>query len=127
VAEEGIPEEVWQLIVDQIDSVAQLEALLLLRGSVEEWTPEAVAGRLYIDAGAAAELLDTLAWRGFLSIRKERTKLYRYAPHSVERARRVDWLAEIYRQRLVAVTALIHERPSRLPPFADRFEFRTEH
>jgi hypothetical protein len=46
----GIPEDVGQFIIEKIDSVAQLEALLLLRSSPEEkWSVRALSSRLYID------------------------------------------------------------------------------
>ncbi|HEY7217508.1 MAG TPA: hypothetical protein VH985_03875, partial [Candidatus Binatia bacterium] len=53
-----IPDDIKQLILDKIDSVAQMEALLLLRNNPElGWDVAAVAKRLYIDEGQAGKTL----------------------------------------------------------------------
>jgi hypothetical protein len=45
-----IPDDVARFIIEKIDSVAQIEALLLLRdNSQQQWDVAAVAKRLYID------------------------------------------------------------------------------
>jgi hypothetical protein len=47
---ELIPHDVRQFILESIESVAYLEALLLLRSDRKgQWSCEAVANRLYID------------------------------------------------------------------------------
>jgi len=49
MADDVIPDEVKQFILNNIDSIAQLEALLLLRNNAEhDWTVDTVAKRLYI-------------------------------------------------------------------------------
>ena len=56
-----IPEDVAQFIIEKIDSVAQLEALLLLRDSPQQqWDIAAVAKRLYIDDEQADKVLARL-------------------------------------------------------------------
>jgi hypothetical protein len=58
---ESIPAEIVQFITEKIDSVAQLEALLLLRDQPDErWSVQALARRLYIDETQTAELLTRL-------------------------------------------------------------------
>ena len=53
-----IPEDVAQFIIEKIDSVAQLEALLLLRDNPQQqWDIAAVAKRLYIDDEQADKVL----------------------------------------------------------------------
>ena len=62
-----IPSEIREFIDAYIDSVAQLEALLLLRRDPEvTWDAESTAGRLYISSEEAAALLKKLASDGFL-------------------------------------------------------------
>jgi len=61
-----IPEDVKQFILERIDSIAQLEALLLLRDSPQvDWTANAVAKRLYIGEQEARVILQRLCADGF--------------------------------------------------------------
>jgi hypothetical protein len=56
-----IPEDVAQFIIEKIDSVAQLKALLLLRDNPQQqWDVAAVAKRLYIDDEQASKVLARL-------------------------------------------------------------------
>lgn len=53
-----IPTDVEQFIRKRIDSVAQLEALLLLRSNDQvNWSVDAVAKRLYVRGKMALEIL----------------------------------------------------------------------
>jgi hypothetical protein len=62
-----VPEQARRLVLDAIDSVAELEALLLLRDTVgERWSVEAASARLYVNPAVAADALNALARRGFL-------------------------------------------------------------
>jgi hypothetical protein len=55
---DGMAPQVQEFIVKKVDSVAQLEALLLLRAGVgRTWHAAAVAQRLYIQPATAASLL----------------------------------------------------------------------
>jgi hypothetical protein len=119
-----IPDDVRDFILGHIDSVAQLEALLLLRkGAERDWSAADVAGRLYIDTPAAAELLARLAAEGICGASNG---LHRYDPATPELARLIDRLAETYARYLIPVTNLIHAKPSRVQQFADAFRFRKE-
>ena len=113
-----IPEDIQQFIVQNIDSVAQLEALLLLRANPQTgWNAETIAQRLYISESDAAELLEYLAARGLV---RENAGMYQYLPE-VETT--VAKVADVYRRYLVPVTHLIHSRPkSRVQEFADAFK-----
>jgi hypothetical protein len=126
-----IPEDVRQFIVRHIDSVAQLEALLLLRAEAgREWAVGDVARRLYIGPQETAPLLRQLHADGLLSDAGD-APLYRYAPASEELGRLVTRLAEVYSKHLVPVTHLIHSKPQPKPKpkvqeFADAFKLRKD-
>jgi hypothetical protein len=124
---ESIPDQIAQFIVEKIDSVAQLEALLLLRGEPENrWSVQALARRLYIDEKQTAELLSRLALQRLVSANGE-PPLYRYEPSSTEVRNLVDRLAEIYSKQLVPVTQLIHSQSKmRVQEFANAFRFRKD-
>jgi hypothetical protein len=113
---ESIPDQIAQFIVEKIDSVAQLEALLLLCGKPEDrWSLQALARLLYIDEKQTAELLSRLAVQRLVSADGE-PPLYCYDPSSTDVRNLVDRLAEIYAKQLVRATQLI----SLLRPHCDR-------
>ncbi|HSE87198.1 MAG TPA: hypothetical protein VLJ79_13315 [Candidatus Binatia bacterium] len=123
-----IPKDVAQFILEKIDSIAQLEALLLLRSNPEEkWSIGALAGRLYIDEKQTAELLVRLSVQGFVLSSSDEPRLYKYQPSSMELRGMVERLAEIYSKLLVPVTNLIHSKPkTRIQEFADAFKLRKD-
>ncbi len=123
-----IPPEVRQFVLDRIDSVAHLEALLLLRSKPDEdWTCATVASRLYIDQRQTIDVLERLDAGGFVSASRKEIRVYRYHPASADLARMVDRLAEIYAKHLVPVTNLIHSKPkTRVQEFADAFRLRKD-
>jgi hypothetical protein len=121
-----IPEDVKAFILEMLDCVTQLEALLLLRANGEgEWPADAVAGRLYIGEQETAPLLERLCSKGLLASSGEEPRVYRYQPHSAELGQMMDRLADVYAKHLVAVTHLIHAKPRvRVQQFADAFRLR---
>jgi predicted ArsR family transcriptional regulator len=128
VPEELIPPDIQQFIHHNIDSVAQLEGLLLLRADTQvEWTAEEVAQRLYVPANEAAENLNLLVARELIAASGRAMLRYRYAPRSIDQQVLVDRLADLYAKYLVPVTHLIHAKPkSRIQEFSDAFRLRKE-
>lgn len=123
-----IPSDVKQFILTNIDSIAQLEALLLLRAApTEKWAVVAVAKRLYITEQETAPLLTSLCERGLIAISDAESVQYTYQQTSPDLARMVDRLAEVYAKHLVPVTNLIHSKPrTRIQEFADAFRLRKD-
>ena len=65
MTEEPIPDDIRQFILRSIDSIAQLEALLLLRANPQEtWDVHVIARRLYITEQETSVLLTGLTSRG---------------------------------------------------------------
>jgi hypothetical protein len=121
---EVIPVEVQDFLARHIDSIAQLEALLLSRASPEAiWDPPLTAKRLYIGEQDASETLSHLAEHGLL-VREPRG--YRFASRSPELTAIVDLLAHHYARHLIAVTNLIHAKPRRIRQFADAFKWKKD-
>jgi hypothetical protein len=109
-----IPDDIRQFIMVGIDSVAHLEALLLLRtGAHEKWGIPIVAKRLYITEEETAQVLGRLCEQGLLTMNGSEPPLFQYSPKSVELARMIDRVAEVYKKQLVPVTNLIHSKPHR--------------
>ena len=123
-----IPEDVARFITENIDSVAQIEALLLLRGNCQQqWDVTGIAKRLYIDDEQAAEILARLEEKQLLASEQGERLFYRYQPDSAVLRQMIDRVAEIYSKHLVPVTNLIHSKPkSRVQEFADAFKFRKD-
>lgn len=123
-----IPDDVAEFIVDKIDSVAHMEALLLLRRSPKEkWSIPALAERLYASKNQAAELLARLCAQGIVAADDADRSLYQYRPSSPELQQMLDRVADAYEKHLVPVTNLIHSRPRiRVQEFADAFKFRKD-
>lgn len=118
-----IPHAVRELIAERLDSVPELEAVLLFRENpARAWTPEDAGTRLYVSTTVAMHVLDTLSARGFFAAAGGG---YRYQPESADLAAAVDALADAYRRHLVAITELIHAKPSRhVRDFANAFRLR---
>jgi AraC-like DNA-binding protein len=124
MAEETIPGDLRDFILRYIDSVGQLEALLLLRAHPNmDWDVKQTAARLYASEVEVADILARLCGDGFLSCREE---VYSYARHSPERQDMLDRLAAAYSRHLIQVTNLIHAKPRRIREFADAFKFRKD-
>jgi hypothetical protein len=125
MASTNIPERVRRLILDAIDSVAELEALLLLRETAgRPWTVEAASARLYVSRTVAAYSLSALAHRGLLD---ESPAGFIYRPSTPAVAEDVTALAFAYAQSLIAVTQLIHGKPGpSVQDFARAFRLRRD-
>jgi hypothetical protein len=128
MAEHVIPADIRQFILNRIDSIAQLEALLLLRSDPRmEWSVEVVAQRLYISEHETALILVRLCAEGFLIAHNSQSSSYQYFPSSSRLKEIVDRLADSYSKHLVPVTNLIHGKSkNRIQEFADAFRLREE-
>jgi hypothetical protein len=118
-----VPAPVRRFIAGQIESVAQLEVLLLLRAATDKsWTADEVARALVMGRESAEQWLDDLTLRGFVGDDSGR---FLYDPPTDEIARTIDELAESYAKYRVAVIGLIFSKPSeRVTVFADAFRIR---
>ena len=126
MAEFRIPEDVARFVLEQIDSVAQLEALLLLRNDRDkDWNAPALSARLYIGEEETAHVLALLRDRGFVRQSGDDPTVFRYDPVSPELGDKLERLAGIYAKHLVPVTNMIHSKPKpRIQEFADAFRIR---
>jgi hypothetical protein len=123
-----IPDDVARFILEKIDSIAQLEGLLLLRKNPDQqWSPQNLAARLYIDEKQTAQLLSDLCTQSLAVMISADPPLYQYQPGSTELRSIVERVAEIYSTHLVPVTALIHSKAkARVQEFADAFKLRRD-
>lgn len=123
------PLDVRRFIADSIDSVEQLEVLLLLRRSSDRaWSTDEVSRAVYTHPNAAARRLAALLGLGLLTANGEGPeRRYRYAPADPAKSETVDRLAMLYQERRVAVITLIYSKPlDQVQAFADAFRLRRE-
>ena len=124
MSDEPIPEDVREFILGRINSIAQLEALLLLwRDPKAVWDVPAMARRLYISEGETKELLSQLAADGIARIESDS---YRLDTSDAGRHQVISKLAEVYSRHLIPVTNLIHAKPRRIREFAEAFKLRKD-
>jgi len=124
MADDPIPADLRDFILRYVDSVAHLEALLLLRSATETaWEAPVVASRLYISAEQAGEVLAQLCDEHLLVCENG---LYRYGGQPPEHLAMIDRLADSYAKQLIPITNLIHSKPRRIRQFADAFKFRKD-
>src|SRR5262245_45212297 len=91
-----IPDDVRVFLLQHIDSIAHLEALLLLRTAPTcTWSAETIAKRLYITTQEATVVLERLAADGFLNTPPDLPGGYQYHPISGELADMVDRVAAL--------------------------------
>jgi hypothetical protein len=119
-----LPAELLEFLARHIDSIVQLEALLLLRSAADEvWDVPRIARRLYVDDQEASDALAHLAAHGFLA---REPGGYRFCPLTQELLNVASLLADHYRRHLIPVTNLIHAKPRRIRQFADAFKLKKD-
>jgi hypothetical protein len=118
-----IPTDVREFILRNIDSIAEVEALLLLRGEPAIcWNAATVATRLYITEAVASKSLEKLHALGVAVRGDDGASRYECASDDLKAS--VDRLVDSYRRYLIPVTNLIHTKSaSRVRQFADAFNF----
>jgi hypothetical protein len=122
-----IPVAVRELLQRDIDSVEQLEVLLLLHDRPErDWTADEVSAELRTNGLSTAARLDDLTARGLIE-EVARPGAFRYGPRTAAQRRAVDGLAREYATRRVTVITLIFAKPiDRVRSFADAFRLRRD-
>lgn len=128
LGEDGITPRVKQFIAEHIDSVMQLEVLLLLAAQPGKvWTSEELARDLRIDAAWVEGQLRAMGGRGVIRAAEGSTPQFRYEPRTPEVAATVEELAQAYADRRVTVIGLIFSKPvDKLRSFADAFRLRKD-
>ncbi|HET6880465.1 MAG TPA: hypothetical protein VFI31_09940 [Pirellulales bacterium] len=129
MAANELPDDVRRFIVSNIASVAQLEALLLLREDRQkEWPIEEMSRALYAAAGGMIDQLNDLVSKGLAYVTFESDARYRYRPDmGSELDALLGRLADLYKKRRVSVISLIYSEPvDKARSFADAFRIRKE-
>ncbi len=120
-----IPRSVRRYVIERIDSVPELEVIMLLHDNPDRaWKVAEVAERVYVSPAMATALLARMVEDGVcapIGEGDEPASAYQYRP-TAERAPIIDGLAEAYRRALISLTKMIHSKPNAsLREFADAF------
>lgn len=122
-----LPHNIREFIAHQIESVAQLETLFLLRqDSGRSWSAEDLSRRLYLSEQMCHGMLDDLERRQFV-VRDPASKSVAYLCSDMQTDALLSTLETLYRERRVAVISEIHSNPiSKVRTFADAFRLRKD-
>lgn len=125
MAEHHFPDELKRFIAAHVDTVEQLEVLLLLQTRpAEVWSPQRVSAELRTSSMSAAMRLERLCATGLCEEVEGGVRL-RPADAAVERA--IGLVATAYRERRVSLIALIYARPpAGVQAFADAFRLKKD-
>ncbi len=119
-----VPQEVRKFILECIDSVAQLEALVLLHESPQQdWTVQDLARRLYVEVGEAAKILSGLL---ICELAATDGRVFRYHARDAEHHVLIERVVQTYATCLIPLTTLIHDKASGPRKFADALKVRRD-
>jgi predicted ArsR family transcriptional regulator len=122
---EPLPPELLAFLHSCIESIEQIELLMMLRGSDRFRSAREVSADLRVAVGVARRDLETLAARGLLEVSVGSEITYRYRPKSDDLARRGDLLAQHYVTSRHSILTFVasHSRLA-VKRFADAFKLR---
>jgi len=125
VTAENLPDDVRRLLIDKIDSVEELEVLLLLHHSPgREWTPEEVCKTLYTSQDSVRKRLLELQKEGLVASGSAAGAFQSLAA-GTETSNLIEHLASVYATRRVSVIALIFSKPpDNLRALSDAFRLK---
>ncbi len=123
-----LPAAVTAFLDAHIDSLEQLELLLVVMQTPQRWwDASAVSAQLGVHPDAARSALEHLAAHNLLAIRVTGDVRYQYQPGRPELADAARLVGDVYRQRRVAVLQAVTQPERRsLRDFADAFRIRRD-
>lgn len=121
-------QQVDRFIMDEIDSVPQLEALLLIwNNRPKNWSSKDMAKALYVSPDMAREVLQHLAQRRLIQEVPRSSGQYAFLSESKDRDNLLESVDSTYRKELVRVSTMIHSKGSpALRDFARAFRFKKD-
>jgi hypothetical protein len=123
-----LPEDVLRFLLDGVESVPHLEALLLLWQNPQIlWSLDQIATRVYVTPETAAGLLADLMRAGMITTEPGTPESYRFNGSWEEGRVLMPKVATTYGRHLVRVAQLIHSRASPgVREFARAFQFKKD-
>ena len=123
-----IPARVLQFLAERIDTVPQLEALLLLWENPQRlWSEDEVAARIYVGRTVAATILQALQRQQLVTNEADPAPRYRYNPQWDPSGEVMAEVAAAYSRHLVQLATFIHSRASTaVREFARAFDLKKD-
>lgn len=119
-------EEALRFIFDNIETVPQLEALLLIwQNHSRTWTAEELAARIYVSPADAKSILDYFRRRSLVD--EPAANTFQYAPAWDPSNQLMRRVATTYSRNLVGVARMIHSKGSAsVREFARAFQIKKD-
>lgn len=120
--------DVYEYILERIDSVPHLEAIILLWNSRPVgWSADELASRLYVPPEKTAELLQDLVRQQFVQQISGTPPRFSYLARNDDQN---EWMFRVdaaYRREIVRISTMLHSKTSpSVREFARAFRFRKE-
>jgi hypothetical protein len=120
--------DVYEYILEKIDSVPHLEAVILLWNSRPVgWTAEELASRLYVQSERAVEIVQDLIRQQLAQQTPGPPSRFSYLPRSGEQN---EWMFRVdtaYRREIVRISTMLHSKASpSVREFARAFRFKKD-
>jgi predicted transcriptional regulator len=107
--DEQLGREVDRFILEHIDSVPHLEALLLLWNSrPKPWTAQDLGQRLFVEHDVAQRILTDLLQRGLIASKSDSARQYCCESLSEAHDRLIAAVDSTYRREMVRISKMIH-------------------
>jgi hypothetical protein len=128
VNDSGFSSELEKFIAEDIQSLEQVEILLLLSGSPDRWwSGRAVYEVVKSNPGSVDARLEELAERGIVQRQKQVETEYRFSPPDEKIWKVVNELRDAYKERPVKVVQAIYSKPpDAVQEFARAFRVRKD-
>lgn len=126
--EQGPQTDVYEYILEKIESVPHLEAVILLWNSRPVgWAADELASRLYVPSERAVEILQDLIRQQLVQQTAGSPPRYSYLPRSDEQN---EWMFRVdtaYRREIVRISTMLHTKASpSVREFARAFRFKKD-
>lgn len=126
--EQGPQTDVYEYILEKIESVPHLEAVILLWNSRPVgWTAEELASRLYVPTERTSEIIQDLIRQQFVQQAAGSPPRFSYLPRSDEQN---EWMIRVdtaYRREIVRISTMLHSKASpSVREFARAFRFKKD-
>ena len=124
----GIPGEIKAFITENLDSIGQLEVLLLIYSNPDKkWNAATISEEMRSSENSAQQHLDYLCSRGLIVKHDQMPNLYYWVQNDEQMKKTLDHLAQNYRTYQVAIISLIYNKPvDRIRSFANAFKIKKD-
>ena len=125
MSEGGSPDAVLSFVDRHIESVEQLEILLLLAAQDRMWSAAEIFQNIQSSQASVEQRLASLVAAGLIA--KNEKGCFRFAPKDDDTRKLVKDLADAYKTRRVRIIEAIYTRKTdAVRTFADAFKFRKD-